>query len=33
MHDHLQRVCKFKYVIVRFIPVVEKQYTTKRAPI
>jgi len=32
MHDHLQRVCKFKDVIVRFIPVVEKQYTTARVP-
>jgi uncharacterized protein (TIGR04141 family) len=32
MHDHLQRVCKFKDVIVRFIPVSEKQYKTARSP-
>lgn len=32
MHDHLQRVCKIQDVIIRFIPVIEKQYIIGRAP-
>jgi uncharacterized protein (TIGR04141 family) len=32
MHDHLKRVCKFNDIIMRFVPVVTKQYTTRKAP-
>ncbi|WP_395446042.1 DUF6119 family protein [Caulobacter sp. UC70_42] len=32
MHDHLKRVCKFNDIIMRFVPVVTKQYTTRKTP-
>ena len=32
MHDHLKRVCKFNEIIIRFVPVTTKQYTTRKTP-
>jgi len=32
MHDHLKRVCKFRDIVLRFVPVQIKQYTTARPP-
>lgn len=32
MHDHLKRVCKFNDIVMRFVPVVTKQYTTRKQP-
>lgn len=32
MHDHLKRVCKFDDIVMRFIPVATKQYTTSKTP-
>ncbi len=32
MHDHLKRVCKFNDIVLRFVPVVTKQYTTRKMP-
>ena len=32
MHEHLRRVCKFKDLIVRFVPVKRVQFTTAKAP-
>lgn len=31
-HDHLKRVCKFNDIILRFVPVITKQYTTRKMP-
>lgn len=33
MHDHLKRVCKFEDIVLRFIPVITKQYTTRKDPL
>ncbi|HEV2596718.1 DUF6119 family protein [Sphingopyxis sp.] len=30
MHDHLRRICKFRDIIIRFIPVKTKRYTQSR---
>lgn len=32
MHDHLRRVCKFRDIVLRFVPVIVKQYTTNKKP-
>lgn len=32
MHDHLKRICKFDDIVMRFVPVATKQYTTSKSP-
>ena len=32
MHDHLRRVCKLKGIVLRFVPVAIKSYTTSKKP-
>jgi len=32
MHDHLQQVCKFREIVLRFIPVAMANFTKKTAP-